>query len=81
MTLRKVVRFQVRLDDTYNAKLMAEYEASGKTKKDKKYLRDNGDLYHQKTVPRGNRVFKSHKLISERVGCQLKIREKAPGSD
>jgi hypothetical protein len=37
---------------------MAEYEASGKTKKDKKYLRDNGDLYHQKTVPRGNRVFK-----------------------
>jgi hypothetical protein len=56
---------------------MAEYEASGKTKKDKKYLRDNLVIYTSKDGSGEVTGSLSHKLISERVGCQLKIREKA----
>lgn len=41
----EVVRFQVRLDDTYNAKLIKQYQDSKKTKKDKEYLEANLVIY------------------------------------
>jgi hypothetical protein len=75
----EVVRFQVRLDDTYNAKLMAEYEASGKTKKDKKYLRDNLVIY---TIKDGSgevtgSLKATNSSVKESDANFLKIREKA----